>query len=601
MNGQDSLLHDPFAKFNLLKDSNLMVQYYIMDTESGEAIDRTNLPEDFHQADPGWRNGLAFGNLGNFGSSAKPLLYDAVQDITFTLGFFAFDIYNLKNDYAHFVKGERPYSKVYYSQGGGQDNFIFRGEYSRALSKTVLFSIDYQRISNLGFYVNQKTRHTGLTMALWYHGPKNRYDLWLAYGNNFNNQQDNGGVTTDTLFDETIYQQRDAIPVKLTKANTRYTSYKASIGQNYSLIKPGTAGSSVLTLIHRSKWVKQTIKFADPVSNADFYGIFNTYPNGLRYFTTNTGIYNYGGIRLGLSSGANALSIEPGVSFNKFDVKLDTSGFVWSELWLQTKVTGNVGVFNVKANGQYGFADNKENYRIDLLGQTSIGKWADASARLILQKYPGTTMNYVFHISKIAVWDQDLKKIDEQALYLNLKINPLNLRVFSNQFSINNYVYFDTSGYPRQVDGNFQIAQVGLAHDLKLWKFHLVNMLTYQTKNSDYVRLPQWVSQHSFYFEGRVFNKSLYLRPGVNLRYISSYYADNYMPASGQFILQNKVKLKEQLLWDIFFDFKVKNFQAFIKMENVGKWFSPVVNYFVPLYPLPEAKFRFGIQWQFLN
>ena len=599
--GQDTLLSDPFAKFDLLKDSNLLVQYNIFNAESVGIIDRTILAEDFHQADPGWRNGLSYANLGNFGSSAKPLVYDAVQDITFTLGFFAFDLYYLKADQIHFIKGEKPYTKVYYSQAGGQDNFIFKGEYTRRLSKTVLFSLDFQRISNLGFYVNQKTKHTGLTAGIWYHGPKNRYDLWLGYCNNFNNQQDNGGITTDTVFDELIYDQREAIPVKLTKANTRYTNYEVSLGQNYSLLGRDSTKSSVLTLVHRSKWYKQSIKFYDPESNPSFYGIFSTYPNGLRYFTTNTGIYNYGGIRLGLSSGVNALSLEPGVSFNRFDVKLDTTGFIWSELWLHTKLTGNLGAFNIVAAGQYGFSDNKENYRLELIAGTDIGNWAELSARAIIQKYPATTMNYVFHISKQRVWDQDLSKIDEQALYLNLRIKPLNLRVFSNQFSLDHYVFFDEQAFPRQVDGNFQIAQLGLDHKLKLWKFYLTNMITYQTKNSDKIRLPQWVTQNSFYFEGRVFNNSLYLRPGINLRYISSYYADNYSPASGQFYLQNQVKLKEQLLWDVFLDFKVKNFQGFIKFENIGKWFSPVINYFTPLYPLPEAKFRFGIQWQFLN
>ena len=605
INGQDSLLNNPFAKFDKLKDSFLVLRYDILNLESSGTIDRWELPDDFHEVDPGWKNGLSFANLGNLGSSAKPLLYDAVQDITFTIGFFAFDNYNLRSENAHFAKSIKPYTKVFFSQMGGQDNFIFKGEYSRQLSKSVLFSLDYQRISQLGFYTHQRTKHTGLTASIWYHGPKNLYDLWLSYTNNFNNQQDNGGVQSDTFFNQTIYQQRDAIPVKLstsgTTFNTRYTNYELLLGQQYSLVKPKVGKSTVITLVHQFKWTNQTVKFADNTSNQDFYGIFNTYPKGLRYFTTSQGLYNYAAVKLGVSSGKNALALEPGFSYNRFNVSLDTTGFIWSEAWLQAKLTGNLGVFNVTANGQYGFADNKENFKLDLIAQTDISKYLELSAHAIIQKYPGTTMNFIFHISKQKVWDQDLNKIDEQALYLSLNIKPAKLVLFANQFNVNNYIYFDTTGFPRQIAGSFQIAQFGLINQLKLWKIHLNNKISYQTKNSDRIRLPQWVSNSSIFFEGRIFKKSLFLRPGINLRYISSYFADNYMPASGQFYLQDKIQLKSQLLWDVFMDFKVKNFQAFVKMENMGKWFSPVINYLTPLYPLPEAKFRFGLQWQFLN
>ncbi len=603
--GQDSLLNNPFAKFDRLNDSTLVVRYDLLNLESSGIIDRMDLPVDFHQVDPGWQNGLSYANLGNLGSSAKPLVYDAVGDIGFTLGFFAFDNYNLKSENAHFAKSKKPYTKVFYTQMGGQDNFIFKGEYSRQLSKSVLFSLEYQRYSHLGFYTHQRTKHTGLTASLWYHGPNNKYDAWLSFTNNFNNQQDNGGIASDTFLSQAIYQQRDAVPVKLnatnTNFNTRYTNYELLFGHYYSLVQPKAGKSTIFTLIHKFKWTNQSIKFADDISNPGFYGIFNTYPNGLRYFTTSQGLYNYVGIKLGVSTGKNALALEPGFSYNRFNVTLDTSGFIWSEAWLHAKLTGNLGVFNITATGQYGFADNKENFKLDALAQTDISKYLSLSAHAIIQKYPGTTMNFIFHISKQKVWDQDLKKIDEQALYLNLNIKPAKLNIFANQFNVNNYIYFDSTAYPRQVSGSFQIAQFGISNELKLWKIHLNNKIIYQTKNTDKLRLPQWVSNSSIFFEGRIFKKSLFLRPGVNLRYLSSYYADNYMPATGQFFLQDKIKLKDQLLWDLFVDFKVKNFQAFVKMENIGSWFSPDINYFAPLYPLPEAKFRFGIQWQFLN
>ena len=73
------------------------------------------------------------------------------------------------------------------------------------------------------------------------------------------------------------------------------------------------------------------------------------------------------------------------------------------------------------------------------------------------------------------------------------------------------------------------------------------------------------------------------------------------MPASGQFYLQDKTKLPDQWLTDVFLGIGIANFQGFVKMENVTNWVKKGIQYYVPFYPQPEAKFRIGLQWQFLN
>ena len=580
-------------------DSSVVTLYPLLSDQPVGVINIKAFPADFQQVDPCWQPGLSFGNLGNIGSSHKSLMYLEVPDITYDFGFHAFDLYQLRTDNVIFYKGLKPYTMVFYTQLGGQNNGYFKGTYGRELSKTLTLQLNYSRISNLGFYQRQKVRHTGLTLGLWYQGERNKYKAWAVYSSNYNTQQDNGGIITDTLFDQQIYAQRDAIPVKLNSADTRYVQYEAMLGHSYNFLSPGK--SALLTLVHRFKYLKQQFKFSDPNSNAEFYGPFNTYVKGLRYYSTNNGIYNYAGIQTGFESNKRSFILEPGISYNRFDIGFDTSGYVWNELWLHGTLTGSIGKFNLTAKGQYGLLDNKNNFRLEGNISGDLGRWATLSAKLILQKYPGTAMNFSFNISRNPVWENQLDKVTEFVLSANLDLKPLNLNVYARQFVLDNYIYFDKDALVRQFDKSFTINQIGVQHALKIWEIHFNNQVHFQTKSTDIIRYPDWITRHSLYFEGKVFKNNLFLRPGVDLRYISSYYADNYMPASGQFFIQDKVKLPDQWLIDLYVGFTVSNFQGFVKMENVTRWVNDSIQYFAPLYPVPEARFRIGLQWQFLN
>lgn len=596
--GQDSIPPNKDARA-LTSDSSVIYQFRAFSDQAEGVVDLNTIPDAIQQPDPIRQEGIYFGNLGNIGSSHKFLVYDAVPDITFDMGFHAFDLYRLNVANAIFYKGYRPYTKVFFTQMGGQGNGIFRGTYGRELSKTLSLHLDFSRMANLGYYQRQKIKHTGLTLGLWYQGMKNRYKAWLMYGSNYNNQQDNGGIATDTLFDNEIYSRREAIPVRLLNADTRYVQYELSYKQLYSLVNPGKPG--LFYLVHQSRYVKQTFKFSDTYPNVDFYGPFYTYPKGLRYFSEVKGIQNYFGIQTGIASNRRSFIIEPGVSYNRYNITLDSTAYNWNELWLHGSLSGSVGPFSLLVQGQYGLLDALNSFRLSGEATGDIGKWATLSAKLILQKYAGTSMMYGFNLSKLPIWEGSPEKTTELAIYANLEIKPVNLNIYARQFVLNNYIYFDQQALVKQLAGAFTINQFGAEHRLKFWKIHFNNKIHFQTKSEDVIRFPEWITTHSLYFDGKIFKNYLQIRPGIDLRYLSSYYADNYMPASGQFYLQDKTKLPDQWLTDVFLGIGIANFQGFVKMENVTNWVKKGIQYYVPFYPQPEAKFRIGLQWQFLN
>jgi hypothetical protein len=75
----------------------------------------------------------------------------------------------------------------------------------------------------------------------------------------------------------------------------------------------------------------------------------------------------------------------------------------------------------------------------------------------------------------------------------------------------------------------------------------------------------------------------------------------------GKFFLQDSVTIRNLPQVDAFFNFRIKSFIGFIKMENLntvdithGFGFTNN-NFAAPLYPIPGLIIRFGMQWGFVN
>ncbi len=127
------------------------------------------------------------------------------------------------------------------------------------------------------------------------------------------------------------------------------------------------------------------------------------------------------------------------------------------------------------------------------------------------------------------------------------------------------------------------------------------NTVSFQTTDDTYIRVPKIFFKSSLYLEGRVFKKVMLARLGFDIRMNTTYFADAYQPVIGQFHLQDSNKIKAYPALDMFLSFKVQTFRAFAKMENMTDWFTKNIYFQTPDHPMPDAHFRFGVSWQFLD
>ena len=138
--------------------------------------------------------------------------------------------------------------------------------------------------------------------------------------------------------------------------------------------------------------------------------------------------------------------------------------------------------------------------------------------------------------------------------------------------------------------------------DLKLASIHFNNNINYQTTaNTDIIRLPNWVTTHQLYYEGKLFKKNLWLQVGFQARYISSFYANAYMPATNQFYLQNDKKEGNYWFIDFFISAQIKPVKFFLMAQHLNQGFMGNNYILSPGYPMPDRSFKAGLCWMLFN
>jgi hypothetical protein len=241
ISGQQGL---PLQSFRKISKDSLLIFYYYMDNPNEEFPYKDTLLDNyFHQFDPARRQTLDHGTLGYLGSPTFPLFYQSSFKQGFDVGLHQYDLYKIKVSGLQFYNLKRAYSDFYFSQGGSQDDIQLKGKFSRNFNKNVNVSIDYHRISQYGstapiryFYQNQRARHTALAGGLTFKNDANTYQGFFAFSNNIHQQEDNGGIESDTFFfqDDNGFASTLAIPVWLDDAETRHSEQEVSYTHYYN-------------------------------------------------------------------------------------------------------------------------------------------------------------------------------------------------------------------------------------------------------------------------------------------------------------------------------------------------------------------------------
>lgn len=572
----------------------------------------------WHQFDPldAQPGQQEYGRLSNIGTAAYRLQPIRRSVIGFDAGFHAFDPYLLNSDSLVFFNAPLAYTDVAYSQGPTSEDGIFTGTLARRFGKGTDFRIDALRIYNLGKYSRLANHHSSLRVGLRYLHPKGRYSIALIHGNHLIDQEENGGIRTDTLYGQESYQDPINIPIYLSTAETKYRITDYQIAQTYALsgrVDRDSLGR--LLVFHRLRWEDKTFKFSDtkPAADSLFYGNFQTDLRGIRQNCTWTTMSNTGEVLASWRSAAgSSISFQGGVEHqlhrwaNEFNTGTVNNLLVLGELDMRWKDR-----VDINGRAQFDLGDQAGAWLAEGAIGVRTGRWGALQAGLHLsQRFPDLIHQQLV-ISQRLAYNQDWAKPQQQSLFGTLRIKPLGLSAGVQTSLLTNAIVFRDPGLPEQITETVSVNQFWASHHLKLWVLHIDNKVSAQSSSDDRIRYPGWITRHQLYYEGKWFKKTLRTQIGLQARLISPWSPYGYQPVSGQFFIQDAKTEEWNTQIDGFFSMERLGFRAYLQFDNIGRaifgWKDTATNGVdiprqfstVAGYPQPETWMRWGIAFRF--
>jgi hypothetical protein len=556
---------------------------------------------------------------GNLGSPIQSKLYfDRPQQHEFIFA-DAYYPYLHQLESTTFFNTKTPFSSLYYITGGTnyyedeQFKFLFTANANRKFNMGIVLDYLYAR----GEYENLAAKRFAGTLFGSYSGKNYSATGFLATNNHSNFE--NGGIRDTSYINGSIDYPARNIPVNI-KGFSNLKLHQLFYNQSYTLgidrpvrvdedsvrmeYVPVTVFSHTLNISDYHK------RYYEPSVERDFYE--NTFfPQA---FTNDTAAYRLISNRLSVSMAEEfnkwlkfGLTAYLENDIERYVYQIDT--LVWDRLNSSTKV-GAVLSSNQSEFFRYNFSG--ELYLLgrragdfllnaQMTGAFPIGKHnvqLDASG-FVRSETPSFFNNY-YHSNHFK-WDQSLDKLYRTHLEGSLSVPVLGFALTTTLENISNLIYYDLKAMPTQYDGNVQVLAANLKQNFKAGKFSLENNVVYQlSSNEKVLPLPMLTLYHNFYYSDLWF-KVLSIQAGVDARYHSLYYAPAYMPATGQFHVQERYKIGNYPMVNLYINAHLKRTRFFAQYYHVNNLFMKGDYYSMPYYPLYPAQFRMGVTWNFYD
>lgn len=582
--------------------------------------------------------------LGNNGNAAYPILFTPILKAGWDAGFHAFDVYKYTIENTRFFQTTRPYTELSYFLASGKEQVV-KVLQTQNIKPNWNVGIDYRLISSPGFFQTQNTNHNNYRLFSHYQGKRKRYSAYFVLMGNKLGSSENGGIVNDSFLLDPNRKRRMTIPVHLgsdslsqnifsTKISTGnlYHDFTAFFRQSYDIGKKDSIiinDSTTEYLFYPKLRFQHTITYSS--SSYEFRDTLNN-----PYLAEADSVFfkqNYD------------TSLHPTYGLN-FLVK-DRWKFVSNDFVIrQFPETKNLGQYieaGMRLENCSGFfhAGKKNFYNVVLHGEyrnkTRNKKWdavlngefyatglnaADFNvyasvARTLNQKLGDVQISfqnvnrspsYIYEGNSSFNFGNKLNTNKENITVLTATAINRRFTLMARNISITNYTYFKNFYQTDQFNGLVNLTQVTASAKTKIAR-HLnlySDFIIQQTTGNNPIHVPLFYTRQRLAFEGNYF-KNLNLSTGIDVKYNTPYKADNYSPVMGKFFPQDSVVINNLPQLNLFFNFRIKSFTAFIKGENLntfnvqqGLTFTNN-NFAAPLYPTPGLIIRFGVKWGFVN
>jgi hypothetical protein len=562
-----------------------------------------------------FQNYIQRNNLGNIGLAFNNTYSNSENNFEgFKYSKNSYQNYFYSHQNLRFFNTRSPYTDLFYVVGSKKEQ-DFKMTFSYNIKKNWNVSADFFRIRSDGFYSKQRTNDNFVAFSTNYKSVNNRYYILASCIYNYAQNEENGGITDDSLFENRASTDKRILDVNLSAAKRSVLNRSIYFKQYFNFGRKGNDTSASAKIIPSSRIILTSLyednllKYEDNNAASTFYS--NIYNDSAQ---THESAYNskieneiewkrvdnmkHGG-------GADKIGIAFSVKDQFVKIKqreIDTAF---------NNIISGVRFYNTYSNNKFWWhisgkycitGYNKDDYYANAVFKKGIKDSLNVFTLSVSTKLKSPDFIYNHYSANNFRWNNDFDKVQEDAIELSYSSKKYSFVIGGNFTQYTNPLYFDNYAISRQFKGSISVIAAFLKKDFSFHNWHLNNKINYQyVPDSVVIRLPQFVLEHSLFYENEILNGAARVQVGAAVFYSSSYYADAYMPATAQFYLQDNKKYGNYSFIDFFINAQVKNVRVFFKIDHLNAGLMGNTYIQTPNYPMSGRAFKIGISWRFYD
>jgi len=578
----------------------------------------------FQQYDPLFhRNGL-YSTLSNIGLAQTNLEFSPTLSVGYYFENSSFTKYIYENNQVKYYKLFIPYSELTYVLGSKKEQ-NFQVELNRELFKGFTIGIDFAMNFAPGYYDNSKANDKRLFITGQYYTKNLRYGIVANYLINNLLVEENGGIETDSIFEQNLITERANIAVNLTSASNKIRQSGFFVEQYFNLLKPASDTTPRKIDAGHISWAihfqRNQMLYIDNNPVSDFYAPNNqpydpeqTYDSVFQSRIRNK--FKWSSVGYHDQPGSKLFKIYFGViydyieqDFPSYPDKISVINNLSKMSFSQITPFGGIGLnilksFRLNAYAEYVLGDhNNGDLKLSaaihqFLGNESrnIGRFS-AGIDFVSRSPEWYFQNYQSNMYR---WSNDFKKTTTMVIFGEYFYKYALAGV--KFYTFGNYTYFDETKRPAQLSATETVLQFYISGLIPIKKFGINTKLVYQeTSNARVLKYPVFTGVLDLFFRSRVFKNAATLQTGIQLYYFSKFSANSYMPAYRNWYLQDDKVIGNYVYADAYVTLKVKRARIFLKYAHFNSLFGNYNYYLAPHYPARDARFELGVSWRFHN
>lgn len=551
--------------------------------------------------------------MANIGAGFNPLTYETnpEQNLAILPTHKSYGILGI-NDIRYYDVKTPTATFIYHN--AMKNGAALNSTYTQNIGKRFNFALEYTGLRSQGMYRNALASNNNTLFSGHYTSKNGKYELFAHYLHQNVNNQENGGITLNNLFEEgdSNSRNRQNMQVNLASSSSQFSYRRYYLTHQFAPFDPERYPFKIRhTLLHQGNkyyytqagpeayWYRTADELVAGAATAKKYS--DNLSNTVSLVWDNEKFKLDAGVRYQMIRfGTTEITI-PAFSLSG-EAKESRIGAVGN---LQIRLLDKIQVnsFLEFSNGtRFGtYLKTTNNLKFEPVKDYFV------NARVNFQSaYP--SFNYLANSSiyrKFNYYLADAKNQSVTEIGGTLNLKWFNTELFANYFRVDNYTYFDADAMPRQSESPVNISQIGGDATFTYGKFHLNTRLQFQNvlTNKDLLPLPGFIGRANFFFQSKAFKKAAEIQAGIKVYYFTKFASREYFPILNEYILPdaNAFSIGGQPIADVYFNMKVKKMFFFIEGQQIGTVISHNKAYAFPNYPVYDFRLNLGIVWYLFN